>query len=211
MQDERDFIEYLIASLGKFSVPTGTPLLCELALNETGTDPASVALHRQLAVSALANLGENVKRYDHLPAERKAAIEASLEGRSRVALGQTADQWAKQALAYLQAPTREAEASGVAQTLARSPERTIPFAEIRPLALTFWEGTAEENASMDQTLVDVVEGRRPRRGPRSRSKDDGKALVVDSAVRGREIRYQAVQALARAAVPWPPTASASAR
>src|SRR5438067_350545 len=73
LQDERAFIEFLIPCLGNFVVPAGVPLINELAAKDAGDSPA-LALRRQLAVWALANAGENLKRCDSLSAGKQRAI-----------------------------------------------------------------------------------------------------------------------------------------
>src|SRR5207249_1680480 len=102
LKDERAFIEFLIACLGNFSVPAGVPLLEEIAVKEDGADAATVALRRQLAVWALANAGETLKRYDPLPPERKTAVLAGLQSESAAASADRS-QWARETMAFLQA------------------------------------------------------------------------------------------------------------
>src|SRR5207249_3297183 len=73
----------------------------------------------------------------------------------------------------------------VDETLARCARAEDPtLRKFAALALTFWNGSAAENARMEEALVTL-------------SRDDGHGKADDAAVRGREIRYQATLALAR--------------
>lgn len=186
LQDERAFIEYLIACVGNFSVPVAVPQLNEIAVKQDGADAATITLRRQLAVWALANVAENLKRYDQLGSERRSALLASLEAESATA-GPQRRAWAQTTFDYLEARNSgKAPALNVDVTLASCARADDPaLRKFVALALTFWEGTSAENARMEETLLLL-------------SRDDGHgASADDSALRGREIRYQATQALAR--------------
>lgn len=185
LQDERSYVEFLIPCLGNFVVPAGVPLLNELAAKEVSAGSPEAALQRQLAVWALANAGENLKRFDHLTPERRQAILAELETEAASAAPERAE-WARQTLDFLR--TRESstpQGLDVADTLARCAKGEDPtLRKFAALALTFWESSKEENSRMDDALVAL-------------SRDDGHGGPDDAAVRGREIRYQAALALAR--------------
>lgn len=198
LHDERAFIEFLIPCLGSFSVPAGVPLLSDIALKEDGADAATVALRRQLAVWALANAGENLKRYDALPADRKAAALAALETEA-AAPSADRSQWAGFALACLQArDAKSAMALELDQIFGRCAQADDPtLRKFVALALTFWEAGPAQNERMDQILLALSKDDGHGVDQVALSKEEGKGLPVSSSVRGREIRYQAVQALAR--------------
>ncbi len=202
LQDERAFIEFLIPCLGSFSVPTGVPLLNEIAVKDGGADPATVALRRQLAVWSLANAGDKLKHYDLLPAEQKTAVHASLETE---AAGSSAErsEWARQVLAYLSLRVAKTiHAFGVDQVITSCAGADDPtLRKFVALATSFWEGSPSENERMDQSLLMLTKDDGHGTDRVALSKDDGKALPVSTSVRGREIRYQAVQALARRGSP----------
>jgi hypothetical protein len=202
LQDERAFIEFLIASMGNFSLPTGVPLLNEIALKEDGADRATIALRRQLAVWALANVAENLKRYDRLPAERKTLVLSELDAETA---DRSADRSrsARQALDYLQARcSGTLQAMDVDQTLARCATDDDPtLRKFVALALTFWQGSQTENERMDQTLLTLSRDDGHGVDQVALSKESAKSIPIDGALRGREIRYQAVQALARRGSP----------
>ena len=71
---DRNIISYLTASLGDFLVPVGTPVLKGLAAEREGLDPRALVLRRRQAVWALANLGENLKRFDALSGPEKESV-----------------------------------------------------------------------------------------------------------------------------------------
>ena len=71
---DRTLISILGAGLGDFMVPVGAPVLKELALQKGGLDPKALALRRRQAVWALANLGDNLKRFDKLDGPKKDAM-----------------------------------------------------------------------------------------------------------------------------------------
>src|SRR5439155_60065 len=95
LQDERAFIEFLIPCLGNFVPPAGVPLLNDIARKDAGDSTPALALRRQLAVWALANAGENLKRYDQLPAGRQQAILTQLETEAASAAPERGE-WARQ-------------------------------------------------------------------------------------------------------------------
>jgi len=74
----RDRVLFLLSALGDFTLPTGVPLLSEVALKDSGPDAKALTLRRRRAVWALANLGQNLKRYGQLSAEQQAQAVADL-------------------------------------------------------------------------------------------------------------------------------------
>jgi hypothetical protein len=179
---ERNYIVYLSACLGNFAVPVGVPLLCDLATRTDGADAETLRLRHRQAVWALANLGENLKRFDRLTPERRAQVLAQLDEESQVP-GERGSQ-AQLALGYLRdLPARRA--LGVDVALAKCATDADPFVrELAAFALNFWEGDAEENALMERTLVRLMH-------------DDGHGGEDGSGRGGLTIRYNAVVALAR--------------
>jgi hypothetical protein len=161
---QRDFVLFLISCMGDFVLPVGVPVLSEVALNDSGPDEKALALRRRRAVLALANLGENLKRYDRLTKEQKlttqqqSEILADLEKETR-GRGQRRE-WAETTLNYLKNKTP----LGVDKTLATCADPKgrgkDPFLrELVAYALNFWEGPLVE-----ETLVrlarDNGEGKR---------------------------------------------------
>jgi hypothetical protein len=150
LQERRNDVEFLCPCLGELAIPTGVPLLTELAKHGKGADAKSVALLRRKAVWTLANLGVNLQRYDKLSPERREAVVAELQEEAEQGIGDRA-RWAEFSLDYLQGRQKKL---GVVAALAECAKADDPFLrELVAHALTFWEGDAEEKALGEQTLL----------------------------------------------------------
>jgi hypothetical protein len=165
---QRKFIQFLSSCLGNMSVPVGAPVLTRMAKKEVGVnDPVGTVLRRH-AVWALANLGENRKRFDSLPQERRDAVLAELKNEAANGTGDRAT-WAKVALDGMKG-TGEL---GVIRALAEIRDADYARSDGDPFlrrmvafALTFWEGTPAESAVGEQALSRL-------------SRDDGHGILVD--------------------------------
>lgn len=154
LEGDRNYVLYLGACLGNFSVPAGLPVLRDLAAREGGAEPKLVTVRRWRALFALANLGESLKRFDRLPPDRQTAALATLE---QEAAG-TSDRarWAKAALAILSGrqggkPTTQ----GLAAVLVQCSRDDNPFIrKMAVFAMTFWEGDPRENGDLDRALAE---------------------------------------------------------
>jgi hypothetical protein len=183
LRDERSFVEFLISCVGNLSIPTGVPVLSDIAVQEAGNDPDTVRLRQQLAVWALANIGEGFKRFDRLPQEKREAVIAALDAEAE-SESPSRRQLARMSRDYLKGraagtPT----ALGVDKTLEKCADSDdLTLRKFVALALNFWEGTPEENERMEATLLKLSDG----------------SSFPSSAdrVKIREVRYQAAQALA---------------
>jgi hypothetical protein len=156
LEDHRNLIMFLTACLGNVCVPTGVPELKEMALQRKGAEWQELAERRRRALWALANLGENLKRYDALPEERKDFIEARLE--HAVEAGRHAV-WARPTLEYLEKRRAgKPDTMGVADALIACAGDREFFAvrEMSALAMNFWWGTADEDARMERALVELT-------------------------------------------------------
>jgi hypothetical protein len=192
LQEERDFIQYLIPCLGYLALPSGVPILQELALApDEGGDPENVLLRRRLAVLALANLPQNLKYLDSLSDQERQTLLSALEAEG--AKGSSERRMlAELSAEYIRArQAGELRALGVDQTLAEfvkasNPASRDPILRERvAFALNLWEGNKEENRRMEETLLQL-------------SYDDGHGAAAEEVpVRGMEIRYKAVEGLAR--------------
>src|SRR5207253_2110485 len=100
LEKERNYVNYLAGCLGNFLVPAGAPVLQKVATTNKGMEPKALAIRRRAALWALANLGENLKRFDKLPSLQQQAILATL-GEVRTDAAQVA--WAAAARRHLQA------------------------------------------------------------------------------------------------------------
>src|SRR5262245_24114709 len=112
LEHERKYSIFLAACLGNVRVPVGVTLLKRLAVQEGGMEPEALAERRRLAVFALANLGENLRRLDGLPAGVRAGVEEQLEEAGRAGRRPA---WTKPALEQLRQRGRgKADTMGVA-------------------------------------------------------------------------------------------------
>jgi hypothetical protein len=136
---KRDRVLFLISALGDFTLPTGAPLLGEIALKPDGPDPKATTLRRRRAVWALANLGQNLTRYRELPAEQQARVVSDLAAEAK-GKGPRAEA-ARLAHGYL---TRK-QPLGVDATLEKCADsRDTYLRSLVALALNFWDGPRVE-------------------------------------------------------------------
>jgi hypothetical protein len=151
LEPERNFILYLGACLANCMVPVGAPVLGELATQDKGMEPRALAERRRQSVWELANLGENLKRFDKLTPERQQEVLAQLEAARK---GEHAA-WAKAAGECLSRRLQgHPEAMGVDKVLEKCAEAGDPsLREMAAFAMNFWEGTAAEDARMEKALV----------------------------------------------------------
>jgi hypothetical protein len=147
---QRNYVQYLEACLGNFSVPVGAPLLNDLAVKGRGSDEKNRYLVRRHAVWALANLGDGQKRFAKLSDEQKAEVRRQLESEA-AGSGESAA-WAAAGLDWL-----DGKPIGVVTALAECAKdtRDIFLREQAAHALNFWEGAtpAEKKLGEDTLLV----------------------------------------------------------
>jgi hypothetical protein len=152
LDPERNYILLLKQCLGHFMIPVGAPVLEELAVQEGGLDPRALSASRLQALWALANLGENVKRFDQLPADQQDAVQAQLE-----TVAESGDQTtlAEKIREYLKR-RREGHPSalGMDRVVEKCADSDDPLMrEVAALVANFWNGTAAEDDRMEKTLV----------------------------------------------------------
>ncbi len=151
LEADRGYILYLGSCLANVMVPVGAPQLEELALQEKGPEPRALAQRRRQALWALANLGENLKRFDALPAEQQDALLARLDADRSGEQGTLADRSAD----YLRRRrSGHADALGmdrVLESCATSDDPALRF--MAAFAANFWNGTATEDARIEKVLL----------------------------------------------------------
>ena len=152
LEADRDYILLLAQCLSRFMVPVGAPVLEEMASQESGLDPLALNTRRRQALWALANLGENVKRFDKLSADRQEIIKAQLETATHSSEQAAA---AKAALEHLTRRQQgRPDAFGVDRVVETCAEADDPsLRELAAYVVNFWTGTAEENARMENALI----------------------------------------------------------
>jgi hypothetical protein len=202
LEPDHNYVLYLSAALGSFALPVGAPLLSELAAKEPVEVNIIVTLQRRRAVWALANLGENLKRFDQLPPERQAAVRADLE--EEAAGSGDRGRWARDTLDSLQArQTGKPATLGVDAALVRcAADVQDPFLrELAGFAMGFWDGTPDENQRMEKALLRLTQD--DGRGDETLArlfinKEDAQKDSLPITTRpGLRIQYNANAALAR--------------
>jgi len=198
LQGEGDYVLYLSACLGNVAIPVAAPLLSRMAVKREGADPATIARRRWRALWVLANLGENLKRFDRLPDETRETFLQSL--REEAAAAGSRGEWARTALNYLQGPdAKSLKPLGVEDALTQCAEDPDPFLRtMAAFALNFWEGTDSENEHFEQVLVKLASDNGHGEESLARMREaEGRAEETITAVPGLKVRYNATVALAR--------------
>jgi hypothetical protein len=177
LQPQRDLIAYLISALGSFTIPTGAPVLTEIAAAEPVGDPGKplytfaaalgqrdpfspvhlshelkqlddgsegrllkvAILRKRQAVFALANLGQNLQRFQTLAPEKQLEVKTALS--AETAQPGSRGEWARVAYDYL----TEGKSVGVDRGLAVCADSRDKFLrELVAVALNFWQGDLVE-------------------------------------------------------------------
>ena len=152
LEDDRKYILLLTQCLGHFMVPVGAGELEKMALRTSGLDPRARNARRRQALWALANLGQNLKRFDDLSTEKQESVKAQLE--MAVDSGDPSGS-AKAALDYLVRRQKgDPSVFGVDEVVVKCADADDPsLRELAAFVVNFWSGTAAENARMEKTLL----------------------------------------------------------
>ncbi|MFL5330201.1 MAG: hypothetical protein ACJ8C4_14970 [Gemmataceae bacterium] len=158
---QRSEVRYLAACLGHMSTPVGAKVLCDVATQVISPDPKTDALLRRQAVWALGEMGHNRKRFTSLSQEKQDQVLAEL---TRIGAGAgDREEWARSAEESL----RGKSSGGVIAALAKCAASNDPFVRKEAaLALSFWEGSAEENILANEALMRLT-------------RDDGHGTVIE--------------------------------
>jgi hypothetical protein len=153
LEADRAYANFLCSCLGNFSVPAGCPLLKEVAGKERAMEPMAQALLRRQSVWALANLGQNLNRFDALSEPDQMTVLARLEEAARGS--EPAAGWANETLRYLRnRRAKVPDAFGVDVVLDECTRAEDP--ELRCLAayaMSYWYGTEAEDRRMEEALL----------------------------------------------------------
>jgi hypothetical protein len=151
LDNERNYIKFLTASLGNFMVPVGVPVLSDLALQDKGVESTQLAALRADALWSLAVLGDNCKRFDRLNAGDQQAILDQLEA---AATDKDVGSAATAARDFLQKRQYGiGDALGVDIVMAKCAKASDPFLrELCAFAGNFWFGDDAANKRNEQTL-----------------------------------------------------------
>lgn len=180
LKEKRKEIQFLSPCLGTLIVPIGAPLLCKIAdrdrdddekaivaawrqaarriTTETPSETPSLILLRRQAVWALANLGENTKRFEKLADERREWVIDTLKQQAASGPAEVRDA-ARQCAGFLQALEKKERPSsmGAIDTLARCAAFDDYFLrELVAQAFNFWDGDKREDELAEKTLVGLA-------------------------------------------------------
>lgn len=159
----RSYIQYLAACLGNLSTPVGAPVLCDMARSNYGGDEKTRALLRRQAVWALANLGDNVRKFENLGPDQRQAVLDALNAETVQAGAGPAGDWAKKSQEFLSGTGR----LGVIDALAECATSDDPFLRKQvALALSFWDGDESETRLAEETLLRLT-------------RDDGRGTAIE--------------------------------
>ncbi len=201
LDPERDYILLLTQCLGHFMIPVGVPILEELAVQQSGLDHRALAARRRQALWALANLGDNVKRFDKLSSEQQESVLSQLD---TAAGGGEQASTAKEALDYLK--SRQAgnpSALGMDRVIQKCAEAEDPsLRELAAFAANFWSGTAKENDRIEKTLLRLCDD--PGKGEEELAKleDENTEQETRKRVKKPGFRVQVNAAIALARQGW---------
>src|SRR5262249_43927795 len=153
-----NFTLFLSSSVGSLRTPVGVEPLKRMAMTGVG-GPADVrATMRLRALWALANLGQNLKRFDGLTYERQQTILAGFEEQSS-AEGERG-RWARESATYLK--DRQAghvSVLGVDEVLLYCMTNSNPFVrQVAVFATNFWPSGDDIEAALVARLDDKGEG-----------------------------------------------------
>ncbi|MBL8795972.1 MAG: hypothetical protein JNM56_18870 [Planctomycetia bacterium] len=157
LKGRRDYVRFLSAALATMTLPVGVEPLKRMATMQ-GADPKPTAQMRRHAVWMLANLGDNLKRfkgdpaagYQGLSAQRQEVVIARLQREADAATGQRR-QLADQAVKYLKDNRHELGAIAALAECAKADDPDLR--KFTAFALTFWDGSPNENQLAEQTLL----------------------------------------------------------
>ncbi len=201
LDSDRNYILLLTQCLGHFMIPAGSPILEELAVQQSGLDPRALNARRRQALWALANLGENLKRFDNLPIERQTAVLAQLEP-TDAEVERIKEN--KSTLDYLKnRRAGERSALGFDRVLETCADAEDPSLRgWAAFAANFWSGTPAENQRIEKTLRRLCDD--SGRGEEDLAKLEGENAERDtgSIVKKPGFRVQANAAIALARHGW---------
>jgi hypothetical protein len=151
LEADRNYILYLGACLGNFMVPAGVWELEDLAGQEKGLEPLALGERRRQAVWALANLGENLKRFDKLPPDRQQVVIDQLEAAKKGEQSSAARKLAEYLRRRLDGHPGALAVDKVLEKCADADDPSLR--EMAAFAMNFWTGTAAEDARMEKALL----------------------------------------------------------
>ncbi|MEI7687072.1 MAG: hypothetical protein WCL32_18800 [Planctomycetota bacterium] len=150
---QRNFVNFLAASLRNFNVPAGAPSLCAIVVKDEGSDIVNGATRRRLALWSLANLGDSIKGYKALKPDEQALILALLRN-EQTSSSEVRRKGAKNALKILNEfpDADDPELIAIDQTIdVASKAEDQYLRELAAYALNFWDGPLAESTLLRLT------------------------------------------------------------
>ncbi len=189
LEASRTYVFYLTSCVGNLCTPVGAPLLKQMAVDGGPGSAKAQMARRWRALWALANLGENLKRFEKLSPDRQEAVRVGFQQAASAEDDRAA--WAAVCVTYL---ADRSNSLGVDEVLARCSADPNPFLrEMAVFAMNFWNGPRIEEALLarlddrgegEELLSPFAEG-------------DQNIDVQFTKSPGLRIRYNAAIALAR--------------
>jgi hypothetical protein len=198
LEPARDLVLYLGSCLGNLTLPVGAPILSRIAMTPDDAESNVATRRRWQALWALANLGDNLKRFGRPIQGRQDRVLSELAAEA-AGVGQRAE-WARAALDYLEGPqAKRLGGLGVDKALVLCAEDRNPFLrEVAAFALNFWEGDATERGRLEQVLAKLaVDSGQGEESLSELREEENKTEEAITKVPGLKIRYNATVALAR--------------
>ncbi len=154
---ERDYIQFLTASLGHFLAPSGVPVLCRIIEQEPTMELQPRTFRRRTAIKSLAEAGENLNRFALLSTQGRS-LEQDLILEQLKKLDDTTRgeprKWNEAARECLE-KRKEGQFTtmGVDRALIQATESEDPVTRsLAALALGFWKGNSEQDRRMEEAL-----------------------------------------------------------
>jgi hypothetical protein len=153
-QQTENYVLYLSSCVASSIIPVGAPILGDMAASAGGADAETAAQRRRWAMWNLAKLGDNVSRFDKLKPEQQDAIIAALAEQA-ANRGSSRAEWAEKARNYLRSPQAHSlQALGLEKDFTAAATDPDSFLrQLTALALSFWEGTPQENERIEELLL----------------------------------------------------------
>ena len=150
---QRNFVNFLAASLGDFNFPAGAPVLCDIVVKDEGPDAINGATRRRLALWSLANLGDSMKGFKALKPDEQALILAKLRNEQN-SPSDVRRKAAKNALKYLNEfpDAKDVELVAVDEAIDTASKAQDQYLrELTGYALNFWDGPLAESTLLRLT------------------------------------------------------------
>ncbi len=201
-QQTENYVLYLSSCVASSLIPVGAPLLGDMAANSGGADAQAAAQRRRWAMWNLGKLGDNVSRFDNLKPEQQDAIIAVLAEQAANPSSSRAS-LAEKARNYERGPQAHSlQALGLEKDFIEAASDPDAFLrQLTALALSFWEGTPQENERIEEVLLRLTHdnGHGEDLIPRTEGESSGEKAITKTP--GLRIRFNAALALAHRGSP----------